>query len=61
MSEKPKIASPQVLAWGVLAFGSHAGRELFELYKQTSITHEWIEFSGTYHVRSLYSFIDLQR
>lgn len=61
MSEKPTIASNPTLAWGLMAFRSKAGRKLFELYKQTSISHDWIEFSGTYKVRSLYSFIDLQR
>jgi dTDP-glucose pyrophosphorylase len=61
MSEKPKVASSPAVAWGLLAFRAQAGRELFELYKQTSITHDWIEYSKTYRMRSLYSFIDLQR
>jgi len=61
LCEKPQLTTDQALAWGVLAFHANSGRQLFDSYKQTSISHDWIEFSGTYRMHQLDSFTDLQR
>lgn len=61
LSEKPHSEQQSAQAWGVLAFRAQAGSELFERYKETSLSHAWIEFSGSYQLRELSSFTDLQR